>query len=72
MSTIVSPTPEAIIYGAGLSPRSEGKLVARRLDHGRLQLFASDGHVSVSIVVDTDDFARWAAVVQPQPPKDKE
>ncbi len=70
MSTIVSPTPEVTLYGVGSSPPSEGQLIARRLDHGRLQLFAFDGRTMVSIVVDTDDFARWSAEVQP--PKDKE
>ncbi len=73
MSTIVSPTPEATIYAAGPWPRSEGKLVARRLEHGGLQVFASSGGKMLIFILDTDDFARWSAeALGPQSPKDKE
>jgi hypothetical protein len=71
MSTTSYPTPEATIYAASDHVRSPGKLVARRLEHGRLQVFASSGGKMLMFVLDTDDFARWSAEAQ-QPAKEKE
>jgi hypothetical protein len=71
ISTTISTNHEATIYAASDRDHSPGKLVARRLEHGRLQVFASSGGKMLMFILDTDDFARWSAEVQ-QPPKDKE